>query len=135
MMSGAIYLAGDAGDCAYWRSKFAKAAEDIFGKGCVTNANIACAVNSLCSEYEKEMAATKIRNCKVLVVNLYWLQSDIKAIYDVSIADEINRSGKNRIYIIGYGEMPHVPRMSECIWYVGLEEDDVIYFISHNNLI
>ena len=133
MMSGAIYLAGDAGDGAKWRNEFAVSAEDVFGNGCISNS--ACTVNSLYGEYEKETAATKIRNCKVLVVNLYRLQNDIRAIYDVSIADEINRSGNNRIYILGYGKMPYVPRMSECIWHVGLEEDDVIYFISHNNLI
>lgn len=133
MMSGAIYLAGDAGDGAKWRNEFAVNAEDVFGNGCISNP--ARTVNSLYGEYEKEMAATKIRNCKVLVVNLYRLQNDIRAIYDVSIADEINRSENNRIYILGYGKMPYVPRMSECIWHVGLEEDDVIYFISHNNLI
>lgn len=132
-MSGAIYLAGDAGDGAKWCSEFTRKAKDVFGNGCI--ANPAYTVNFLYGEYEKEMAATKIRNCKVLVVNLYRLQNDIRAIYDVSIADEINRSGNNRIYILGYGNMPYAPRMSECIWHVGLDEDDVIYFISNNNLI
>lgn len=133
MMSGIIYLAGDAGDSAEWRNEFAVNAEDVFGKGCISNP--ACTVNSLYAEYEKETAATKIRNCKVLVVNLYRLQNDVRAIYDVSIADEINRSGNNRIYILGYGKMPYMPRMSECIWHVGLDEDDVISFITQNNLI
>lgn len=132
-MIDCIYLAGNVEDGAEWRNKFIADAEDVFGNGCI--ANPACVVNSLYDKYDKEIAATKIRNCKVLVVNLYRLQNNVRAIYDVSIADEINRSGNNRIYILGYGKMPYIPRMSECIWHVGLDEDDVIYFISHNNLI
>ena len=63
----------------------------------------------------KEFVATRIRISDILIVNVDTLNDDVCAVYDVAIADEINRSGNKRIYILGFGKSEVNIRIESCL--------------------